>query len=68
MTKEEKKEYLAELNFCRSFLFIGGMLNDKENKNVHKKISSYQNKNRIEISKEEIDSVEIIYKKWQLSN
>lgn len=61
MSKQEKKEYLAQLNFCRSFLYLGNMLSDKENGNVHKKIHSYQNRNKIEISPLELRSVEIIY-------
>lgn len=63
MNTQEKKEHLARLNFCRQFLHLHDMLEVRENDNVHRRISKYQDKNEIEITEEELHNVEIIIKK-----
>lgn len=61
MTKEQKKQYLASLSFCRSYLRMGGMLTDTVNKQIHEKIRKYQDKNKIEITSEELNKPKIVY-------
>lgn len=68
MNREEKKQYLAQLNFCRSFLYLGHMITEAESHRIHAKICRYQDKNRIEISYEELGNVEIVYSSPDLLN
>lgn len=60
MTKQERKEYLAALSFCRTYLRMGGMLTDAANQQIHDKIRKYQDRYKIEITKEELEKVKIV--------
>lgn len=57
----EKRKSLAIANECRSFLFMYDFITDKENEKIFKRIKKFQDKNKIGISRKQLDSVEIIY-------
>lgn len=65
MTREEKaaerRKELATLLFCRSYLYYNGMLTEKEAALIFKRIRAFQDKYKIAISAEQIDSVGINY-------
>ena len=52
---------MATLLFCQSYLYYHDMLSSAESKRVCKRISAFQDKHRIAITREQIDSVEIKY-------
>lgn len=58
----ERRKELATLLFCQSYLYYHDMLSSDESKRVCKRISAFQDKHRIAITREQIDSVEIKYK------
>lgn len=58
---KDKREKLAIMLFCRSYLHIAGILIDGEADKVFARIRKYQDQNQIEITEEQLDSVEIIY-------
>lgn len=58
----EKRRLLAQLNFCRSLLYYFGMITDSENEKIRNRVSKWQDKNKIEISQKQLDSVDITYK------
>lgn len=60
-TAAERREELATLLFCQSYLYYHDMLSSAESKRVCKRISAFQDKHRIAITREQIDSVEIKY-------
>lgn len=60
-TAAERREELATLLFCQSYLYYHDMLSSAESKRVCKRISAFQNEHRIAITREQIDSVEIKY-------
>lgn len=57
----EKRENLAKADFCRSFLHIQGFLSEQENEKVHNRIMKWQDKNKVAISEEQLQSVDISY-------
>lgn len=59
---KDKREKLAIMMFCRSYLHIAGILTDAEEEKVLSRIKKYQDQHQIEITEEQLDSVEIIYK------
>lgn len=59
---KELRSKIAIANACRTFLYFNDFLSDTENDKIHKKISKYQDKNKIAISREQLDSVEFICK------
>lgn len=61
-TAAERREKLAILLFCRSYLYYSDMLTEAEARKVFNKIRAYQHKHTIAITREQIDSVEIKYK------
>lgn len=65
MTREEKaaerRKELATLLFCRSYLYYNDMLTEKEAALILKRIRAFQDKYKIAISAEQIDSVGINY-------
>lgn len=65
-SKEEYKKILAQLNYARSILYMYSMVTDKENDNIHKRISKFQDKHKISITSEELDSVKIITEEIEL--
>lgn len=60
-TAAERRKELATLLFCQSYLYYHDMLSSAEYKRVCKRISAFQDKHRIAITREQIDSVEIKY-------
>lgn len=63
MKKEDKelREVLAIANYCRSFLYYGDFLSESENNKVHDRIKKFQDNNKISISPEQVDSVDVNY-------
>lgn len=59
---KDKREKLAIMMFCRSYLYIAGILTDAEEEKVLSRIKKYQDQYQIEIAEKQLDSVEIIYK------
>ncbi len=65
MTKteeREKRKKLAIMLACWSYLHYSGILTDCEADKVFGRIRKFQDKHEINISNEEIDSVDFIYK------
>lgn len=60
-TAAERRKELATLLFCQSYLYYHDMLSSAGSKRVCKRISAFQDKHRIAITREQIDSVEIKY-------
>lgn len=60
LSKEEYKNILARLNYARSMLYMYDMITEKENDTIHRKISKFQDKHKISITREELDSVRMI--------
>ena len=58
----KKKEELAISVWCRQYLYFNNLLSESENDKVHKRISKAQDKHKIGITDEELDSVSIVYK------
>lgn len=65
MTREEKaaerRKELATLLFCRSYLYYNDVLTEKEAESIFKRIRAFQDKYKIVISAEQINSVDIKY-------
>lgn len=65
MKKEDKeqhnREVLAIASYCRSFLYYGNFLSESENDKVHDRIKKFQDKNKINISEEQINSIDVNY-------
>lgn len=65
MTREEKaaerRKELATLLFCRSYLYYNDVLTEKEAESIFKRIRAFQDKYKIAISAEQINSVDIKY-------
>lgn len=65
MKKEDKelynREVLAIANYCRSFLYYRDFISESENDKVHDRILKFQDKNKINISPEQIESVDVNY-------
>lgn len=65
MKKEDKelqnRKTLAIANYCRSFLYYGNFISESENDKIHDRIKKFQDKNKISISEEQINSVDINY-------
>jgi hypothetical protein len=60
-TAAERREELAIMWICRGYLYCHDMLSSAESKRVCKRISAFQDKHRIAITREQIDCVEIKY-------
>lgn len=52
---------LAIACYCRVFLRLNGFVTKCENERIHKRIRAWQINNNIEISDEQLDSVEVTY-------
>lgn len=65
MSSDKQKEYretLAIADMCRSYLYMNDFLSESENEKVFNRISKWQDKKKVSISREQLESVEIIYK------
>lgn len=60
-TAKENRENLAKLDFCRTYLFLNGFITYAENEKVFQRIRKWQDKHKVEISEEQILSVNMIY-------
>lgn len=65
MKKEDKelqnRMTLAIASYCRSFLYYGNFISESENDKIHDRIKKFQDKNKININEEQINSVNISY-------
>lgn len=57
----ENRRKLAIANLCRGFLHVHGFLADTENEKVHNRILDWQDENEVEITEEQMDSVDFTY-------
>lgn len=57
----KKREELAIMLFCRSYLYYSNILTEKEASKVFEKIRKFQDKNKINITHEQINSVSVKY-------
>ena len=58
----KKREQIATMLFCRSYLYYSNILTEKEASKIFEKIKKYQEKHRINITIDQINSIEITYK------
>ena len=64
MNKEKQKsnrELLAKAVFCRSFLYFVDFITEKEAEMIFTRIKKWQDKHKVSISPEQINSIEIMY-------
>ena len=66
MDKENKDQFglrrrLAIISTARSILYLNNMITESENDRIHKKIIKFTEKNKIQISRAQIDSVNFTY-------
>lgn len=59
--QKQHRECLALVAEACTCLYLYGFLTDKEHANVHKKIGKYQDKYRVNISRDQLDSVTFEY-------
>lgn len=65
MSSDKQKEYretLAIADMCRSYLYMNDFLSESENEKVFNRISKWQDKKKVTISREQLASVEFVYK------
>lgn len=55
--QQEQKDKLIRAMFCRSMLYIGGFLTENENGKVFDRIRKFQDRHKIEVTKEELDGI-----------
>lgn len=55
------RQRLAIISTARSILYLNNMITESENDRIHKKIAKFAEKNKIEISCAQIDSVDFTY-------
>ncbi len=60
--KMKNKEDIAIAVWCRQYLYFNYLLSEAENDKVHKRISKDQDKGKIGVTEEDLDSVGLIYK------
>lgn len=60
--KKDKREQLAIMCACRGFLYYANILTDVEAEKVYNRIKRFQEKHKINISPEQLNSIEFIYK------
>lgn len=58
MADKNKKQQLIESNFCREYLYFSGLLSESENEKVHKRIMKFKDKYRIDVTREELNSID----------
>lgn len=59
------EDKLAIAFFCRGYLYFNGLLSESENDKVHKRFLKFQHKHKIELTEEDLDSVEITRKAYK---
>ena len=60
-TAAERRKELAIMWICQSRLYCSGILTQVEDREMFNRILAYQDKYKIAITKEQLDSVEIKY-------
>lgn len=58
----KKREQLATMLFCRSYLYYSDILTQEEASKVFKRIEKFQEKNKINITDKQVNSVKSTYK------
>ena len=61
MNKEYKRSQLAKAVLCKEFLYMNSFTTDAENDKILNRIKKFQDKNKIEISEEQLYSANLIY-------
>lgn len=61
MNNFENRKKLALANQSRMFLYYGNFITEAQNRDIHDKLNRFKSKNKIEISREQLNSVECIY-------
>lgn len=57
----EKRKKLAIANSSRMFLYFNNFITEKQNEIIHEKIKRHQDKNKVKISCEQLNSVDYVY-------
>lgn len=57
----ENRRKLAIATLCRAYLNIHGFITPAENRRIHNRIMEWQDKNKVSISEEQLDSADFIY-------
>ena len=64
-TKADKqagyRAQMAKFNDSRCLLYLSGIITEAENDKIHKRIGRFQDKHKIGITREQLNSVETIY-------
>lgn len=60
-SKKEKREKLAIMLFCRSYLYYSNLLTEVEAEKVFKRIRAFQDKHKIAVTQDQIESVHVMY-------
>jgi hypothetical protein len=65
MSKQKKasedRATMAIYNFCRTTLFLAGMITEKQNVSIYKKLSAFRFNKKIEITYEQMCAVNLKY-------
>lgn len=61
MESAEKRKKVAIAYTCRMYLYYNGFITDRQGDIINKKIKKFQDKNCVEISMEQLSSVDYIY-------
>jgi len=59
--KAYKRSQLAKAVLCKEFLYMNSFTTDAENDKILNRIKKFQDKNKIEISEEQLYSANLIY-------
>lgn len=57
----EKRKTVASANLCRSYLYLGGFITEKQNYQIHDKIKKFIVKNKVYISREQLEAIDFAY-------
>lgn len=60
-SKKENLEKLAKMFFCMCYLYHQGLITASEEDNIYKRIRHFQKTFRVEISDEQLESVNLVY-------
>lgn len=61
MSDLEKRKTVASANLCRSYLYLGGFITDKQGYQIHEKIKKFIVKNKVYISREQLKAIDFVY-------
>lgn len=60
--QQNKRELVATACYCRQFLYFSNLITEAENDKIHARIIKLVNRNKVEITEKQLDSVEVKYK------